>query len=173
MTIHNELTELQALLDQEHQILAQMENAMQSKKECLVTNNTPGLMKTDQALMALGQRTAQLEQKRMELLRQMGFADHSLEQLVASLGAQYPEQVRPLRESRLGLRRVMERIQALNRNNQELLALSIQWIESTVELIARQVNPEAASYTANGQKKQNRKQGAEALNIQSTVIHDA
>ena len=136
MTAHNPITlppqafeRLLALLEQETHLLAQVEAQMQAKKDCLIANNTAGLMQADQALMGLGQKTAQIEQQRMDLMSRMGFADQTLEQMVGTLQADYPEQGRQLQQTRQGMRRLLERIQTLNRNNQELLSLSIQWID--------------------------------------------
>jgi hypothetical protein len=61
----------------------------------------------------------------------------------------------------------------LNQDVSELLALSIRWINDTVELIAAAITPEGSSYTAHGNKAHATHPGASMAPVQSTIIRSA
>lgn len=156
------------LLHQELQAYKAIEQKMAEKKRVLIQGDTDALSRVDQALMALGQKTIEIEEKRLKLMKTMGTPSQTLQGLIDGLDA---EQASPLVEARQRLLRTVDSIRDLNQQNQSLLDLSINWIASTVDTIARHLTPESSCYNAKGVKKGHVVQGDQSLLGNSTVEH--
>jgi flagellar biosynthesis/type III secretory pathway chaperone len=164
----SQLNALRDLLAQETETYALVADCMKQKKDLLVTGRYHDLPRVDQELIALGQKSTHLEAQRIDLMSSMGYSNITLNQFTGYLS---PNQAKPFLDARQKLLRVVEEVRELNKHNRKLLNLSIQWVQDTVETIAKAVAPETASYNAQG--KRGSSNDKPALPIQSTVIRDA
>ncbi len=167
----NQLSRLQATLQEEirqHQLTGEK---LVEKKACLLANRPQELARLDQELMLLARKTAQLEVQRMQQLQGMGYPQATLRQFIETLD---PRRARPFVDARQRLIRAVDEVARLNQHNRELIDLSLKWIQESVEVIASILTPEAASYSANGLKPKSKgKTITDHTPVQSTVAHDA
>ena len=106
----------------------------------------------------------------MALLVHMGQENKTLKEFIDCLD---PSNMKPFHEARQRLTRAVENIRDLNRQNHNLLDLSLKWIEGSVQMIAQLLSPEGASYGAKGEKKARMAQGEQGLTPRSTIEHQA
>lgn len=171
MQNHTEqLSTLETLLTEQLESYRMVAGKLHEKKDSLVKGDYASLPNLDQELVILGQKTAQLEQLRMELMMQMGHPDKTLTQLIEGLSQTEANRLKPLRDN---LKQVLSQIQYENEHTQSLLDLSIQWIAKTVEVIAEALTPEGASYNRKGSRFKSSTDNANPINTHSTIIHDA
>ncbi len=164
-----QIKELEQILRQQIDVNRIIVDKMNHKKGILITGTIDQLPAVDQELIALGQKVANLEQKRIELMVSAGHQDKPLQEVIESLDIQYARALLPLRTE---LNRVLGDVQALNRNNEQLLELSRQWISETFGLLKNLMTPEGASYDATGGKKAGTTESVMG-EIQSTIIQNA
>lgn len=169
--IRQDLDELKEILNEEIAFYTQVEEKMGLKKAYVIQGNVEELVRIDQEMIALTQKTTELEKKRIAVMIRMGREKQTLKEFIDCLDVQ---DIRPFREARQRLSRVVESVKDLNQQNQNLLKLSLRWIESSVETIARLLAPEGAAYTARGDIRNPTKQRIEPSTLgQSTIEHSA
>lgn len=140
------------------------------KNEMLATGKPEGLGKLDRELLTLSQKAAQLEQDRRAIMAKLGHANQTLSDLIPTLPAQ---QIPRFAHSRERLISAITTADSLNRDNRDLLTISLHWLQETIEIIANAITPEAASYTAQGAKNTAQPNSNAATLPQSTVNHSA
>ena len=166
-----QLNTLEKLLAEQLETYRMVARKLYEKKDVLVEGRYTDLSHLDQELIVLGQKTAHLEQARMELMMQMGHADKTLTQLIKDFhGSDDARRLLPLRDD---LRHVLGEIDSANHQTKSLLDLSIQWVAQTVEVIARAITPEGAAYNRQGGSSRIRQDSTNPISTHSTVIHDA
>ena len=165
----DQLNTLHATLKEEAAQYELAANKLVEKKCILLSNDPAGLPRLDQELLLLAQKTRQLERSRIEQMRDLGHGDLSLRQFIGTLD---PRRGKPFLDARTRLLKAVDEVSTLNRHNKELIQLSMQWIQDSVEVIAGLITPEGASYNAQGNKSRQPGQVHEPA-PQSTVIHDA
>lgn len=183
MTVHlqvlkdnPELNRLHNILEEEIHCYETAASRMADKKDCLLSGNTEQLMNVDKELLNLSQKATQLEKTRLGVIQEMGYGEVTLEKLINKID---PLQARIFHQTRQRLLRAVTDVDRLNKNNRDLLDLSLKWVEESVELIANLLTPEGASYDASGAKtkkpgsKPNATRPTPSSPIQSTVIRDA
>lgn len=164
---NQELELLKSILDQEIESYGEVEQKMAEKNQVLIRGNASELSRLDRELIALNQRTIELEKQRIALMMNMGKPNHSLQDFINSLEI---HKAAPLIEARQRLHRVIDNVRDLNSQNKRLLEISLKWIETSVEAIAQMLTPQGASYDGKGDKN-NRKT---STNLgQSTINHSA
>ena len=165
------LATLLTVLDEETTQYETVVQKLREKQDILIANKPKLLGRIDQELMALSRKAAQTEGKRRTLMSELGYPNHTLSQLIETLE---PKAATIFSRSRDRLMRAALDARQQNGDTQDLLNLSLQWIQDTVELIASVLSPEAASYTAQGNKAggKNKGQGTPPT-LQSTVNHSA
>lgn len=166
-----DLDALKEILNEEIDFYTQIEEKMSRKKTVVIQGNVEELLRLDQEMIALGQRTAELEQRRIAVMIKMGRENQTLKDFIGGLDS---TDMGPFKDARKRLCRVVESVRDLNNQNQTLLKMSLRWIESSVETIAKLLVPEGAAYTANGYGKSPVKQRTEPSTLgQSTIEHSA
>ncbi len=140
------------------------------KSQVLAANKPKQLAQIDRELLALSRKATQLEQERQRTMTQIGCPNWSLTELIAHLP---PKQASRFTQSRERLRQAVQNTADLNRDNRDLLDLSLRWIQETVEIIANALAPEGASYTAQGGKNSTHNTSQAASPLQSTISHSA
>lgn len=161
---------LQHVLEEEiHQYEAIIEK-LNCKQAVLVEGKPQTLNQIDQELMALSRNALKLEKQRLSLMARMGYPKCSLSAFIAQL---QPDQAAALNRRRERLLRAVNDMHRLNQDTSDLLDLSIQWIQETVELIAGALAPEGSSYTAHGNKPHAQNPGTGTAPGQSTIIRSA
>jgi flagellar biosynthesis/type III secretory pathway chaperone len=172
-TLHYEPQHLDALSGILEEQIRQYESVLQTlarKRDILVTGQAQDLQTIDRELVSVSHKVAQLEKNRQQLQTTMGCPDWKLEKIIRHL----PSPVsRHFSETRHRLLRALKDTERMNRENNDLLTLSMQWIQETLEIIAAAVTPEGASYTAQGNKHRPQNSPATPAPIQSTVNHSA
>jgi hypothetical protein len=143
------LLAIRALLDQEIECYQHVEQVMVEKKLCLIHGDAQRLMAIDQELIGLHQELTRLEKDRMAEMVQIGQQHSTLTTLIQGLNS--PDQSQFM-EARQRLKSVVNSVQHLNENNRQLLDLSLSSIQSSVDLIANMLAPEAAAYGPTGAK---------------------
>ncbi len=140
------------------------------KSQVLAANKPKQLAQLDRELLALSRKATQLEQERQRTMAKMGCPNWSLTELIAHLP---PQQASRFTQSRERLRQAVKNTAALNRDNRDLLDLSLKWIQETVDIISSALAPEGASYTAQGGKNTPHNTSKAASPLQSTISHSA
>lgn len=164
---NQELELLKRILDQEIESYGQVEQKMAEKNQVLIRGNASELSRLDRELIALNQRTIELEKQRISLMMNMGKQNYSLQEFINSLDI---HKAAPLIEARQRLNRVIGNVRDLNSQNKRLLEISLKWIETSVETIAQMLTPQGASYDGKGDKSHRKS----ATNLgQSTINHSA
>lgn len=161
---------LKTILTQQEAVYADVEERIHQKRQALIEGSVHQLAEIDQELVSLGQRMSRLEAERMELMSTMGYVNKPLAELIPDLPS---EQAAELRDLRIRLRARIYNVRSANDQARSLLDLSIKWIEDTVEVIAKAVMPEAASYGQQNGKYQPGKSVDGGAIIPSTVQHKA
>ena len=165
----HKLLTLLNLLEEETRQCEAVTSKLQEKQEILITNQPKKLHRVDQELLAISQKAKNLEKQRLELLKELGYPNQTLTHFIAQLEPTAASTFIPCQNR---LIRATEDVRRVNQDTQDLLQLSLQWIQDTVELIASIVTPEAASYNAQGGKT-GQKQSVPSSAMQSTVNHSA
>lgn len=172
---------IEALLKQQTETYRQVVAVMQEKRDAIIACDHQKLTQADQTLVTLGHRSLQLEKERLDRLAEMGLPESTLSQLLSVVRAQNaqtgkPLPVEPLTLARQQLNQVIEDVKRQNDQNRRLLDLSIQWIEKTVEVIARAIAPEGAAYNQQGNSynaiSRKKVKNPYASLPQSTVVRD-
>jgi chromosome segregation ATPase len=169
-TSHRLVALLHLLDDETHQYESAV-HKLREKQDILIAGKPKLLGRIDQELMAISHKATQLEKKRMALMAELGHPNQTLTQLIETLE---PKAASAFMAGKDRLLRAAQDAHRQNHDTQDLLNLSLQWIQDTVELISSVLNPEASSYTAQGSKsgaKSNPNATPNAL--QSTVNHSA
>jgi hypothetical protein len=161
---------LQHLLDQEIHQYEAMIGVLNRKQAILVSGKPQPLHQADNELLALSRTVLQLEKQRLAITAQLGYPQCPLSTFIAHMP---PERRPALKRRQERLQRAVMGMHRLNQDISDLLALSIQWIRETVELIASAVTPEGSSYTAQGSKTHATHPGAAMAPVQSTIIRSA
>lgn len=143
-------------------------DALQRKKMALVASKPQTLLQVDRELQAIARKTRQLEKERQHLMAELGYPKARLETVIETMPSQLGKRFRILREQLL---RSIQDAGQLNRESQNLLNLSLAWIQETVEIIANAITPECVSYNAQGGK--GKKGNLLAPPVQSTINHSA
>lgn len=164
------LTALLELLESETRQLEAAREQLNLKRQVLVSGQPQGLVPIDRELMALSKKAGELAKEREALTRQMGWEKQTLKSLIPQMPAQFMPRFTATRDR---LQRAALDVERLNRENRDLLTLSLKWVQDTVEVIAATLNPEGASYTAQGSKKGHPKASSNQAPAQSTVIRSA
>lgn len=144
------LEDLHQLLEEEIECYGDLEQHLLEKRDLVISGALDPLAHLDQKLLALNKRAQQLEEKRKILLSGMNRQGQTLQQVIQGIPV---ERRKPLSDSRERLARVVRHVAELNRRNNDLLQLSIQWVNATVETMANLLVPEGAAYTAQGNRK--------------------
>lgn len=140
-------TELYEQLRQEAEQQEALAERLAQKNELLVAGQVEALLKLDRELMAEGRKARVLAGRRQELMARMGCPDAPLSRLISRLDGEASARFSGMRDRlRLAVRTVEQR----NQDNRDLLALSLNWLQETVNIIANAVAPEGACYTAQG-----------------------
>lgn len=145
-----------------------IQTLLERKRDIVVSGQPQDLQAVDRELLSLSHKVAQLEQERQVFQVENGYSDWTLEQLLRQAPLSC---VARLREARDQLIRLLQDTEQLNRENRELLSLSLQWIQDTVSVIAKAVEPEGSSYTAQGSKVRKPHGDVVPAALQSTVSH--
>ncbi|MGE0199926.1 MAG: flagellar protein FlgN [Candidatus Melainabacteria bacterium] len=161
---------LKALLRQETETYQQVADALSHKTSVLVNGDYHGLAGVDQELVRLGQKSIQLETQRMAAMTAMGYENHTLRQLIEVLP---PDEKKPLQTLRENLLEKVFAVQTANQQHQSLLDLSIQWVGDTMDIIAKALTPEGASYTGTGKSVKGAPGQTPIQGLQSTISRDA
>jgi malonyl CoA-acyl carrier protein transacylase len=165
-----QLTTLLHLLESETRQLEAAREQLNLKRQILVSGQPQGLVAIDRELLALSKKANELSRERETLTQQMGWGQQTLKSRIPTMPAQFAPLFIHARDR---LRRTAMDVQRLNQENQDLLNLSLKWVQDTVEVIASALNPEGASYTAQGSKKSKQIITHDQTAGQSTVIHSA
>jgi hypothetical protein len=165
-----QLLTLLNLLEEETRQYEAVSAKLREKQDILVANTPKKLPRLDQELTAIGHKARQLEQQRQGLMGDMGYPNHTLSQLIGEMDPQTAATFIPCRDR---LRHAAHEAKRLNQDTRDLLELSMQWIQDTVELIANALTPEASSYNAQGNKAGTRNSTAQTTPVQSTINHSA
>jgi len=165
----HKLLALLNLLEDETRQYEAVTSKLQDKQEILIANQPKKLHRVDQELTVISQKTKNLEKQRLELLKDLGYPNHTLSQFIEQLEPTAASTFIPCQNR---LIRAAEDVRRMNQDTRDLLQLSLQWIQDTVELIASVITPEAASYTAQGGKT-GQKQSVQSSALQSTINHSA
>ncbi|WP_373533002.1 flagellar protein FlgN [Vampirovibrio sp.] len=165
-----QLTRLLQLLEHETRQLEAAKEQLNLKRHVLVSGQPQGLVPIDRELMTLSKKVGEIAREREVLTRQMGWEQHTLKSLIPTMPAQFVPRFTTTRDR---LHRTAMDVQRLNQENRDLLNLSLKWVQDTVEVIATALNPEGASYTAQGGKKLKQGPTHDQATGQSTVIRSA
>ncbi len=168
--MNEQIEMLKTILTHQEAVYADVEDRIHQKRRVLIEGDVHRLAGIDQELATLAQQVTRLEQERMGLLTRMGYADQPLSEVISRLPV---EEAAHLRDLRTRLRARIDNIRTANDQARSLLDLSIKWIEDTVEIIAKVVMPEAASYGNQNGKCQPGKAPDGGSIISSTVQHNA
>lgn len=163
------IQDLISLLQQESQQLEAARHQLQLKQQALVTGSIDQLPTIDRELSSIGKQCATLSKKRNELSQNSGWGQQPLKQIIAQLPAQYVPRLTQLREQ---LKRLALDVEQANRENRDLLALSLQWAQDTIAVVRSALNPDAASYNAHGEKQAKGSHQPSSA-TQSTISHSA
>ena len=161
------------LLEEETRQYEHLRHKLYEKQNILIAGKPGKLTAIDRELTSVGQKAKTLEKQRLELMNKLGQPENTLSQFIHKLESHQPKAAADLRRCRERLLSTVHDTQRANRDTQDLLNLSLQWIHDTVELIASVLTPEAASYTAKGQKLAQSKSPGTSIPAQSTVNHSA
>ena len=164
------LVALLNLLEEETRQYEAASKKLLEKQDILITGKPKKLPKLDQELTAISHKTKQLEKQRLAIMAELGKPNHTLSQLIETLEPKAAAAFIPCRD------RLLHAAQDAKRKNQDtrdLLQLSLQWIQDTVELIAKVLTPEASSYSAKGNKAGTKHHQASTQLTQSTINHSA
>lgn len=163
---------LQGILEAEVLQFETIAQKLTLKKESLLASKPRQMVQLDQELLVLSRKSQQLEQQRQDTLAAAGYDHCTLSQVIAQLSKTEPKRSNRLSQTREQLLRAVNNTRALNEENRELLAISLNWIQSTVELIVEALNPDCASYTAQGQKsKAGKLDSASQSALKTTINH--
>lgn len=165
----SKLMALLNLLEEEARQYEAVCHKLQEKQDVLITGKPKKLPRLDQELTAITHKAKQLEKQRMGLMSELGHHQKPLTQLIETLE---PKAASEFRKCQTHLVQAVQNSRRMNQDTRDLLQLSLQWIQATVELIASVITPEAASYSASGNKSGHKKTNATAP-VQSTVSHSA
>lgn len=166
----DQLAELATILNQQVELYDTVDNLMQKKRLILVKGNAYELSNIDQKLTTLAQKGSQLEERRIKLLKEMGYHNLSLKEVIQKLSVQQAKTLNPIREQ---LKRSIQRVQSSNNQTKGLLQLSLNWVADTVELIAKAIAPESASYEQNGRQTTPQQQQTSTQRMSSTIERQA
>lgn len=166
----HQLLALLNLLEEETRQYEAITSKLQEKQAILIANQPKKLHRIDQELTAISQKAKHLEKQRLGLIQDLGYPKHTLSQFIGQLE---PETASTFIPCQARLIRAAEDVRRMNQDTRDLLQLSLQWIQDTVELIASVVTPEAASYTAQGGKTGPQQKSLQSSAVQSTVNHSA
>lgn len=164
------LTALLIVLENETRQLEAAREQLNLKRQILVSGQPQKLVSIDRELTALGKKSGELAKEREVLTRQLGWEKQTLKSLIPQMPAQFEPRFTLTRDR---LHRAAMDVERLNRENRDLLNLSLKWVRDTVEVIAAAMNPEGASYTAQGGKKLKQNTPNDQAPTQSTVIRSA
>jgi len=168
---HQKLAALLHLLEEETRQYEAASAKLREKQDILISGKPKKLPRLDQELTAISHKTRQLEQQRLSLMAELGHPNQNLSHLIADLEPQAAATLTPPRDR---LVKAVQETTRLNQDTRDLLQLSMQWIQDTVELIANVLTPEAASYNAQGNKAGGAKHKANPSDPgQSTINHSA
>jgi len=168
---HQQLVALLNLLEEETRQYEAASVKLREKQDVLIANTPKKLPRLDQELTAISHKTRQLEQQRLSLMSELGHPNQTLSQFITALDPQTAATFIPSRDRLL---KTAQETTRLNQDTRDLLQLSMQWIQDTVELIANVLTPEAASYNAQGNKASGSKHKANPTGpAQSTINHSA
>ena len=161
---------LHGILEDEIRQYTAAADKMIRKNEMLAAGQPQGLGKLDRELLTLSQKAAQLEKDRRALMTRMGHDGQTLSDLIPTLPQQEIPRFTDCRERLIS---AIKTADSLNRDNRDLLTISLQWLQDTIEIIANAITPEAASYTAQGTKNTAQPAANPATLPQSTINHSA
>ncbi len=161
------LDALHGILEEETRQYELVAEKLTRKKESLVANKPQLLTQVDQELITLTQKATSLGKQRTALMRELGYAELTLEKMIQTLDPIYASRFIHVRNR---LMRAAQDVERLNRDTRDLLDIALNWIQETVEIIANALTPEASSYNAKGGKAKNGSD-APAVPIQSTINH--
>lgn len=165
-----QLSALLSLLENETRQMEATRDQLNIKRQILVAGKPKELVAIDRQLMALSKKATELAKEREALTRQMGCPQETLKSMIPRMPAQFIPRFTTARDK---LHRTAMDVRQLNRENRELLNLSLKWVQDTVEVIASALNPEGASYTPQGNKTTKQPAANNLKPGQSTIIHDA
>jgi flagellar biosynthesis/type III secretory pathway chaperone len=168
-SVPKHIQDLVGILQQESQQLEAARHQLQLKQQALVSGAMDQLPRIDRELVAIGKQCATLSRKREALSHQSGWGQQPLKQIIAQLPAQYVPRLTRLREQ---LKRLAQDVEQSNRETRDLLSLSLQWTQDTITVVRSALNPDAASYNAQGEK-QAKANHHPASALQSTISHSA
>lgn len=168
--IPQHIQDLISILQQESQQLEAARHQLQLKQQALVSGSIDQLPSIDRELGSIGKQCAALNRKREELSQRLGWGQRPLKQIVAELPAQYAPRLTQLREQ---LKRLAMDVEQSNRENRDLLALSLKWTQDTIAVVRNALNPDAASYNALGEKHAKAHPHHATSPTQSTISHSA
>lgn len=165
-----QLNTLLDLLENETRQLESAREQLNAKQQILVSGKHQQLAAVDRTLMAISKKAQELAKERVELTQRMGCSQQTLKALIPQMPAHYIPRFTSARDH---LQRAALDVERLNRENRDLLTLSLQWVQDTVTVIAAALNPESASYTAAGTRKTKQGPTDDQMPVQSTVIRSA
>lgn len=165
-----QLTTLLHLLESETRQLEAAREQLNLKRQVLVSGQPQGLVPIDRELMALSKKASEIYREREALTQQMGWGQQTLKSRIPNMPAQFVPRFTHTRDR---LYRTAMDVQRLNQESQDLLNLSLKWVQDTIEVIAGALSPEGASYTAQGGKKSKQNTTHDQTAGQSTVIRSA
>lgn len=162
--------QLMAVLSQELACLQQMQGQLLAKTQVLVSGNLDAIAAVDAQLLHLSKQAETLALQRQEMLAMSHLPPNiSLKVLIPLLPQSCQVDGMALRNVLLSTAQDVAR---MNQEHRSLVALSLQWAQDTVEVIINALQPEAASYDAQGSSKRGVKRHASVPSqAHSTITH--
>lgn len=164
------LSALLAVLEQETRQLEATCDQLNIKRQILVAGKPDELLAIDRELLTLGKKATELAREREQLTLTLGCQQETLKSMITRMPAQFVPRFMMTRNQ---LQRAALDMTRLNREVQDLLNLSLKWVQDTVDVIASAMNPEGSSYTPKGSKTNRQATPHHPTPSQSTIIHDA
>lgn len=150
-----QILRLKSAYIQELTLYQELLEKMAQKKAILIKGDVPALHTIDQALMALHAKIKKMEKAREAFQKECHIPDLSLRQLIERMEVFYVPEFIMLYQR---LSRLAQDLQRYQRQHQDLIHLSLKWIQGTIQIYASLASPKGAAYTAEGDAK-NRKIG--------------
>lgn len=135
--------DFQHLLETIFKLHQDIEQHMIHKKAHIITGNAEALTQIDVNLIQMSRQLQHLEQARSLLLDSMGLNNYTLRQICSLMPKDVIGNIRHLS---LQMERIVNRVHELNQEHQQLLELSMSWIEQTVKVLAEATQPKEATY---------------------------
>jgi hypothetical protein len=160
------------LMETETTCYQKMRDLLIEKKEILLANQPEQLAPIDRQLLQINRQVVLLDKERNELRHQLGFPDYQtlFMALAANISA---KETRYMQQARHQLMTSTKEASQLNQEIKQLLKISFQWVQNTIETIVQAVTPEGcSSYTETGNKTSSEAKAGIMLSG-STINHSA